>query len=70
MRWLKRRLRRRPKRGSKLDRQLHLGLLQEAMGRAERPKDHPARARKTGESQTRMYPAGVGGATWFGGPGR
>jgi len=49
MRWLKRSLRRRPKRVSKLDRQLHLGLLQEAMGRAQDADERHARLGSAGD---------------------
>jgi hypothetical protein len=67
MKWLKRRFRRRrPKRASRLERQVRLGLLQDAMGRAEQRKDDPRQARNTDEETACSCPVPVGAARWLG----
>jgi hypothetical protein len=66
VKWLRRRFRRRrPKRASRLDRQVRLGLLQDAMGRAEQRQDDPRQDRKTGRGAG-AYPVAVGVSKWLG----
>lgn len=82
MKWLRRRFRRRhPERVSRLERQVRLGLLQDAMGRAEErqhdPWQHdprqydprqydPRQARNTDERNARSCPVPAGVAGWLG----
>ena len=67
MKWLRRRFRRRrPKRVSRLEREVRLGLLQDAMGRAEQRQDDPRQTRSTDEQGACSYPVPVGAARWLG----
>jgi len=67
MKWLKRTFRRRrAKRTSKLDRQVRLGLLQDAMGRAEQRQDDARQARDADKRNARSCPAGVSTARRLG----
>jgi hypothetical protein len=67
MKWLRRTFRRRrPSRVSKLERQLRLGLLQDAMGRAEQRQDDLRQVRNTNEPDTRSCPARVSATGWLG----